>query len=270
MFRNLKYPFSLAISALRVLRKRQIIKLLPHPDPNLLQPFLQHLLSTAKAHAHKPRKIPIAAKAMPARTPQHARLLHQPRAQDAIINGPATAMEPQKRRRARHRPHPLHHIVVLHHKALEDPQVGLGEGDVAGEQAVHDGGRQREGGDGAVQLRHGQRGVVARSVDARRQRRAPRRHPPHADARQRVRLRQGPRCQRVGGAERQQRWREGRVQRRGGVEDRPVDFVGEDGDGVGGGEGHDGLEQRFGEDGARRVVRVVDDDHFGFLRDQSF
>lgn len=166
-------------------------------------------------------------------------------------------MEPQEGRGARPRLHPVNDIIMLSDELLQDLQVRLREADVAGEQGVHGAGAESARGDLLVQATDADGRVVAGGGYLLDEGRAARGDPADADAGEAVGL-----GERAGGdgvliAERQDRRREGVVDGRDAVEDGAVDFVAQDGDGLGCGEVDEVLEEGFGEDGAGGVVGIA-------------
>lgn len=146
---------------------------------------------------------------------------------------------------------------MLDDELVQDLEVRAGEGDVAGEEGVDGAGGEGAGGDLLVQAADADGGVVAGGGDGRDGGGVARRDPADADAGEAVGLGERAGDDDVGVAEGEEGRREGRVDGRDAVEDGAVDFVAEDGDGLGGCEVDEVLEEGFGEDGAGGVVGVA-------------
>lgn len=93
--------------------------------------------------------------------------------------------------------------------------------------------------------------------------------PPDTDPREGVRFRHRARDDGLLVAHGEHGGREFGVGGRYGVEERPIDFIGEDEDVPLAGEVHEALQDRFGNRGAGGVVWIIDDNHLGVLLDQA-
>lgn len=261
-----------------LLRQRYGREFVPHERPQRFQPLDHDLLLLHVPNPHIPPKHLPTPKTRAPRREQHALLRQQPLAKRHVVHGPPGAHELHKRRRPRDGSRPAHRVAVLGHERRQQRQVRPRQRDVARQQVRHDGRAQRERRHRVVQLRHADGGVVARGGARGDEGGRRRRDPAQADAREREGLGHGAgdlkvvrhvsvafvpffsdmeigitdEGVRVGVVEEGGRVVLGRV------EERAVDLVAVDGDGLGTREGDDGGEGVVGEDGAGGVLGVAD------------